>query len=113
MTDDVAREDVEALLETALKPLEHAYCYCYGEDAATNERVHAEAIGALARLHSLLLRAEEERDAEALRVMRTENQRDEAEEERDALRGALERIQQRLADDALTPEETKEAGSCQ
>ncbi len=51
--------DLAELVATVLKPLERSYCYCYGEDRATNERTHQEAIAAVHRLHSLLLGAEE------------------------------------------------------
>ncbi len=86
---DVAREDVEALVATALKPLERVYCY--GEGAETNERVHEEAIAALARLHSLLLRAEEERDhwkSEATGLASEQRVAEAAEGERDVARKA-------------------------
>ncbi len=100
---DVAREEVEALVRTASE----AVHYAAGFDVAGWEphmatwEVIAKADIALARLHSLLLRAEEERDhwkSEATGLASEQRVADSIEAENERLR-EIERAARRVMND--------------
>ena len=91
---DVAPETVEALVATVREALEHL-CDC-GTEVYDGPRREREAMSALVRLRSLLLRAEEERDHYRFHF-------DQQEARAEALREALQRIADEPPDRGLTP----------